>query len=82
MDVGVFCRCVYWDWTPELCILIGCGFCSGFLSTEERHFLDEGLKATFMCVYVGNAYRLLYWLSKMVIIDSSPITMTSLTLIS
>jgi hypothetical protein len=21
-----FCRCIHWDWTPQLFILIGCGF--------------------------------------------------------
>lgn len=32
----VFYRCIHWEKNPQLCILIGCGFCNGLC-----HFLDE-----------------------------------------
>lgn len=38
----LFCICVYWDWDPWFCIVIGCVFLELSLYAVKRNFLDEG----------------------------------------
>lgn len=44
---GLHCRCIIsWNWAPQLCILILCGFLYWSLSVAKRSFLGSGMRTT------------------------------------
>lgn len=47
LGVGVFWKCIHWDWVPQFWISMGCSFMQWTLSVAKGNFLSEKWELTY-----------------------------------